>query len=74
MTDTSKDAVRDQVREGYAEIARSGQWSGIVQPTVGDPLAVYCIQCGESPRAERTVIVEYNSGVKVMLQSHVVRD
>ena len=26
---TNTDAVRDTVREGYAEIARSGQWSGV---------------------------------------------
>ncbi|MEM1165503.1 MAG: arsenite methyltransferase [Planctomycetota bacterium] len=29
MTNPNTDAVRDQVREGYAEIARSGQWSGV---------------------------------------------
>jgi len=26
---TNTDSVRDKVREGYAEIARSGQWSGV---------------------------------------------
>jgi len=26
---TNKDSMRDQIREGYAEIARSGQWSGV---------------------------------------------
>ena len=29
MTDPNIDNVRDRVREGYAEIARSGQWSGV---------------------------------------------
>lgn len=29
MSATNNDAVRDVIREGYAEIARSGQWSGV---------------------------------------------
>ena len=38
--------LRDAVREGYAEIARSGQWSSVVQPTVADPAAA--LACLES--------------------------
>ena len=29
MSNASDDAVRDKVRSGYAEIAKSGQWSGV---------------------------------------------
>lgn len=29
MSEKPSESVRDQVREGYAEIARSGQWSGV---------------------------------------------
>lgn len=35
-TASNGDQVRDRVREGYAEIARSGQWSG-VRPSPADP-------------------------------------
>ncbi|MCA9602321.1 MAG: hypothetical protein R3A78_05660 [Polyangiales bacterium] len=31
------------------------------EPTVGDPFAVYCVECGEGPGGRRTVIFEYNS-------------
>lgn len=33
----------------------------IDEPTVGDPFAVYCVQCGQSDKGEKTVILEYNS-------------
>ncbi|MCA9583463.1 MAG: hypothetical protein KC416_16800, partial [Myxococcales bacterium] len=33
----------------------------IDEPTVGDPFAVYCVECGEGPGGRRTVIFEYNS-------------
>ncbi len=33
----------------------------IDEPTVGDPFAVYCVECGQSDSGEKTVIVEYNS-------------
>lgn len=33
----------------------------IDEPTVGDPFAVYCVQCGVSNEGEKTVILEYNS-------------
>ncbi|MEM9294983.1 MAG: methyltransferase domain-containing protein, partial [Planctomycetota bacterium] len=35
MTRTSSDDVREKVRAGYAEIARSGQWSGVAPATTG---------------------------------------
>jgi hypothetical protein len=30
-------------------------------PTVGDPYARYCIECGIGPNSQKTIIVEYNS-------------
>ena len=35
MADTSNESLRDKVREGYAEIARSGQWSGVRPASAG---------------------------------------
>ncbi|MEM6749738.1 MAG: arsenite methyltransferase [Planctomycetota bacterium] len=35
MTRTSGDDVREKVRAGYAEIARSGQWSGVAPAATG---------------------------------------
>jgi arsenite methyltransferase len=41
------DAVRDKVREGYGEIARSGQWSGVASlPIVNAPAAESCAPGG----------------------------
>jgi hypothetical protein len=31
------------------------------EPTVADPFAAYCVECGESPEGRRTVIMEYDS-------------
>jgi hypothetical protein len=31
------------------------------EPTAADPYAAYCVECGEGPAGERTVILEYNS-------------
>jgi len=37
MTTTDSDSIRDKVRDGYAAIALSGQWSGVTHgPTAGD--------------------------------------
>ena len=35
VTMKKSDSVRDSIREGYAEIARSGQWSGVSAASVG---------------------------------------
>lgn len=44
-SNTSATAVHDKVREGYAEIARSGQWSGVTAEPQSDGC---CAPSGES--------------------------
>ncbi len=41
-TDRTSDQLRDRVREGYAEIARSGQWSGVKAATEAQDAAGCC--------------------------------
>lgn len=52
MNQSETDAIRDKVREGYAEIARTGQWSGVVasqtdsKESVGLPIEADAGCCG----------------------------
>jgi hypothetical protein len=41
-------------------LGTNGQWMGD-DPTVADPHAAYCVECGEGPGGRRTIIFEYRS-------------